>query len=292
MVVVSEALVLAPCDRADLDAQVRIDSADFLEGVTGDGRRQLLDDGSRTGRDGDCRARLAGDRVVLVPPLDTNQPHRTASECASEQLGEDLDRVAAVLVNGQSRMAAFEAGDIDFQLGPALRAGAGRQVEDQIGRATAGTAYEQRPVFLGIQVEQCPAREQAPLEVRRPRQGRLLVHGEEQLKGAVGDGRVVGDRLRGRHPDAVVRAERGPRRDDPVAFDDDLDRVLEEVEVGGFVLLGDHVHVALEDDGGGLLSALGAGHIDHEVADGVAAMRQAARLGPGAQVRHRGCLVA
>ena len=108
----------------------------------------------------------------------------------------------------------------------------------------------------------------------------------------MGDGRVVGDRLRGRHPDAVVRAERGLRRDDPVAFDDDLDRVLEEVEVGGFVLLGDHVHVALEDDGGGLLAALGAGHIDDEVADGVAAMRQAARLGPGAQVRHHGFLVA
>ena len=98
-------------------------------------------------------ARLAGDRVVLVPPLDTNQPHRTASERAREQLGEDLDRVAAVFVNGESRMAAFEAGDIDLQLGPALRAGARRQVEDQIGRATAGTAYEQRPVFLGIQVE-------------------------------------------------------------------------------------------------------------------------------------------
>ena len=82
------------------------------------------------------------------------------------------------------------------------------------------------------------------------------------------------------------------RRDDPVAFDDDLDRVLQEVEVGGFVLLGDHVHVALEDDGGGLLSALGAGHIDDEVADGVAAMLQAARLGPGAEVRHHGFLVA
>ncbi len=189
-------------------------------------------------------------------------------------------------------MAAFEAGNVDLQLGPALRAGAGRQVEDQIGRATAGAAYEQRPVFLGVQVEHCPAREQASLEVRGPRQSGLLVHGEEQLEGAVGDGRVVGGGLRGRHADTVVRAERGLGRDDPIAIDDDLDRVLQKVEVGGFVLLGDHVHVALQDDGGGLLSALGAGHVDDEVADRVAAVRQAARLGPGAQVRHHGLLVA
>ena len=221
---------------------------------------------------------------MLVPSLDTNQPHRAASERPGQQLGEDLDRVAAVLVNGQSGMAPFQSGDIDLQLDPALGAGAWRQVEAQIGRATTGAAHEQRPVFLGVQVEHLPALEQAPIEVCRPRERRLLVHGKEQLQRAVGNGCVVGDRLRGRYADAVVRAERGFGRDDPVAFDYDLDGVLEEVEVRGFVLLGDHVHVALKDDGGGLLSALCAGHIDDEVADSVAAVRQAARLGPRAQV--------
>ena len=99
-----------------------------------------------------------GIALCLFPPSMRTSRSGPRASVRSEHLGEDLDRVAAVFVNGDSRMAAFQSGDVDLQLGPALRAGARRQVEDQIGRAAAGTAHEQHPVFLGIQVEQCPAR--------------------------------------------------------------------------------------------------------------------------------------
>ena len=73
----------------------------------------------------------------------------------------------------------------------------------------------------------------------------LLVDGDEELEGAVRD--VLGghDRQGRGHADAVVGAEGGARRPEPVAVAHHPDGIAGEVVVGAFVLLADHVHVGL-----------------------------------------------
>ncbi len=101
------------------------------------------------------------------------------------------------------------------------------------------------------------------VEHLRPGEAGLLVDGGEDLERAVDHIRVVGERHGGGETDAVVGAEGRPYGANPVAVDLDLDALGHEVVIDVGVLLADHVEVALENDGLGILVALGGGHPDH-----------------------------
>ena len=79
----------------------------------------------------------------------------------------------------------------------------------------------------------------------RARHTRLLIDGEEGLDGA------MAQRLRlqhchcGRHPNAIVSAERCPTGAHPLAIYISIDGLREKIEVEVAVALGHHVQVAL-----------------------------------------------
>ncbi len=118
------------------------------------------------------------------------------------------------------------------------------------------------------------------LQLDRPGQAGLLVHGGEDLEGAVHHPRV-GDRGKaGGYADAVVGPEGRATCAYEVAFHEDVDRVLGEVELHVLVLLADHVHVALEHDGRGGLAARAGLHPDDDVAGGIHPVLASALLAP------------
>ena len=133
------------------------------------------------------------------------------------------------------------------------------------GYLAACAADDELTVLLGVEVEEDVAVYEAGLEAVGAAEALFLVDGEEALDGSVDDAVVEQDCHGGGAAEAVVGAEGGAVGAYPLAVDDGGDGVCQEVVLLVGVLLGHHVHVSLEDDGGGVLVAwcggLGHGHV-------------------------------
>ena len=191
-------------------------------------------------------------------------------------------------------MAALEALDGELE---ALAAGRGvvfTVIESSRYIQAAGASYAQLALFLGVQVEEDVSLEDAGL------QGIGAVHagffgiGGEHLDGTVLDGRIFDGGEGKGQADAVVCAQGGAVCGDPLTVHVGIDGILEEVvaAVGGF--LGNHVHVALEDDALAFFHAGGGGDADDDVGDGAFAVLdglKAVGLAPAYQILHHLFLV-
>ena len=103
-------------------------------------------------------------------------------------------------------MAAFESGDVDLQLGPALRLALGDRSKCSSLVQPPAQPTNSTPSSSESRLSMIRPFKRLPLTFVAPVKDGLLVHGEQQLERAVGNGRVVGGRLCGGHPDAVVGA--------------------------------------------------------------------------------------
>ena len=226
--------------RAGLDGLVF--DLDLVEGLL-DRRGQRPDLDGRAGQQGDG---LARDGVVLAAALDADDLELGRRLGLAEHPGQELDGVAAALVDVEAGMAAAET--VDVELVEVLR---GRLLpldrQDQGRIRPAGAADGEGALVLAVEVEEHLAREEALLDLVGPGQAGLFVDGEQELERAVDERLVLHDGQGRGQADAVVGPEGRALGVDPLALDLGLDRVLAEVVDLVRVLLADHVQMALED---------------------------------------------
>ena len=171
-----------------------------------------------------------------------------------EHPNQQLVGVGQALVDVHAGMAATASFDLHHD--PVVFRSRDRVVGPAEGKVHASGATDANlPVILSVEVEQDVAAEPLLLELERAGHAGLLVDGEEELERRVGKVGRFHHGEHGGHAESVVRSERRAFCLDPVAFDDHADALGVEVEDGVVVLLVDHVHVALEDDGFAVLHA-------------------------------------
>ncbi len=261
-------------DRLDRAGGARLDGLvldlDLVEGLL-DGVGHGPDLDRRAGQHGHG---LAGDGVVLAAALDRDELELGRRLGFGQDAGQELDGVAAALVDVEARVAAAESGDVDpIEVLGGLAFPFERQ--GQAGVGAAGATDGERALVLAVEVEEHLAGEEALGDLVGPGQPGLLVDREQELEGAVDERLVLHHGQGGGQADAVVGAEGRALGVDPFAPDLGQDGVLAEIVDLVRVLLADHVQVALEDGPHGRLAAGRRRLADQDVADLVALARQA-----------------
>ncbi len=127
--------------------------------------------------------------------------------------------------------------------------------------ATCAT-YEYFAVVLRVEIYQDGTFDKIRVEVLRAFEANLLVDSEERLYGTMLESVVNHHSQSGSYADAIVSTEGSATGLNPVAIDIGVDRVFHEVMLHVVVLLAYHIHVALEDDDGGVLMT-GSGCFAH-----------------------------
>jgi len=122
---------------------------------------------------------------------------------------------------------------------------------------TAGATHRDDTVILAVKVQQIVAAQHVGLDVAGTRQTGLLVDcGQSLHRTALDVG--VGDGCKSDcQTHAVVGTQRGVVGANPLTVNDGLDRVVVKVVVRRRCLLGNHVHVTLQDHTLGILKAGG-----------------------------------
>ena len=159
--------------------------------------------------------------------------------------------------------AAAESGlDADLAGGYGYRG----VVEFRCGVDASGAADEQLALILRVEVDQDAAGEEVRFKGEGSVESGLLRGGEEALYPAVGQFLVLQHGQLGSYAYAAVGSESGVLGYQPSVLHHCLDGVLGEIVLDPAVLLADHVGVALEDEGRGVLPAGGGGYGDEDIA--------------------------
>ena len=161
-------------------------------------------------------------------------------------------------MNVTARVSAVETRDNDLE----IRQGGsrfGRETERGEGVLSAGTSDEDLAFVLAVEVDENLPAEEAFFYLKSTGHTCLFVDGDEAFDGAVLD--VVGgqDGQRCSYADTVISTECSALGAQPLTVDNGLDRVVVEVVGDVVVLLANHIHVRLQDDGWQLLVALRCG---------------------------------
>ena len=195
--------------------------------------------------DGDDRVAARADHVVEPAALYCREAqtgeliHRGIEHAAHQRV-----RAAAALVNVAAGVAALQAGDRHSVAALAAErlALAGKRA---IRAHTACAGHREDALLLGVEVQELLSLEVGAVERKRAVHTDLLIDGENRLKRRMGE-RIVGkDGEDHRHGDAVVAAERGLIRPDPLAVRAQVKPLPRHV-LRALVRLGaDHVDVTL-----------------------------------------------
>ena len=119
----------------------------------------------------------------------------------------------------------------------------------------------------------------------------LFVHREKRLHRPVGYLPAVQDGQGQGHADAVVGAQRGACGTEPLAVDDGLYRVFQEIMLHVLALLGHHVRMPLQHDARSALLARRGGLADERIAALVGLVPEAPLLGKAGQIFFHALLV-
>src|SRR6516164_7265141 len=162
-------------------------------------------------------------------------------------------------------VAAMQAGDLDALSRSALCANASDLAAHGAVHAAGATDAEIADRFR-IEVQEILGLEHAGGELGSAGEAGFFVDRKYKFQRAVGDIGAFHHRQSGGDADTVVSAESGTVGLQPVAIADHLDGISFEIVSSVFVLLTDHVEVALEERHGSALSS-GAGRLaDDQVA--------------------------
>ena len=183
-------------------------------------------------------------------------------------------RVGAALVDLHAGVAAEQSRDreraADFPVQREPMRGQ-RAVEPQPARAADG----EHALVLGVDVEQQPALEVRAVQPRGAVHADLLVDREHGLERRMLQAVVREHGQRHGDGDAVVPAEARPLGPDALPVGAEPDRLARHVDLAAVGLCADHVEMALQDDGRGLLAA-GRGVLpDDDVVERVLPITQA-----------------
>ncbi len=210
----------------------------------------LCPGGSKEGR-----LELPGDRVVLVPSLEIDDPQgRKLPMEAVEYPGCELETAAPPLPDVDARVAPLETGDGETVRLPGCPVKGDREIGVTV--AAAGAADTEMALLLGVDIYQPLCGEKVRIELCRPGETALLIDGEKALQGRV----LIRSGEKGEHHcdgDPVVGPEGCLIRGDPVGLPPEPDRVPLKVVDCSRVFLADHVDVRLDSEGRLVLEGAG-----------------------------------
>ena len=186
-----------------------------------------------------------------------------------EETEEQFDGIGALQMDVAAGVPAFAALERDFQRDIALLGGNRFEVEGRGSVHTSGAADIEFAFGLGVEVQQGLALEPSSFEVESTVHACLLIDGNEHLQGRVYDALVCEDSQCRSHADTVVRTEGSAVGGYPlgVVLNVRLNGVGLEVEDFVSVLLGNHVHVSLQNDSRVVLHARTGGLANQHIAD-------------------------
>ena len=115
-----------------------------------------------------------------------------------------------------------------------------------VGPRSAGTANGENALRFGVDVDEAAAAQVKGVQFIGSGHAGLLVDGQQYLQGRVGDGIAVQHGKGHCHSNAVVAAQGGAPRLDPIPVHIQIQRVFQKIVADAAVLHADHIQVALE----------------------------------------------
>ena len=198
------------------------------------------------------------DHIVKPPAPDIRQPQAgDALQGAVQHPAHNLVGRGPALVNlgpgvaAQQPLQGEDIARLPGQLLPLPR-------QEAVQHQAASTGNGENPLLFRVQVYQLPALQIRAFQGKGPLQAHLLVHGKHRLQRRMGQAAVRQDRQNHRHGNAIVPAQGGPVRPNPLPVGAKVQALLCHVFGAVLRLHADHVDVPLENNGGGILTA-GAG---------------------------------
>ena len=255
----------------DGDPQARIERAEFGADLGLQARRPATRVRPRGQRPAPRWRRLrAGWRCACCRPAVERRPSGRRSSGGLQHAAENADGVAAALVDVEAGVPALQAGDLHAP-GGAGRARAGvRDLAARDGVDAAGAADAERALLFAVEVEEILATAAGPRGISEAPVSPVsssMVKRNSSGPCATSSLSITASAAATPTPLSAPRVvpsafSQSPSRTSP-------DRIGVEVVGRAFVLLADHVEVALQGGQDGALAAGAGGLADHDVADGV-----------------------
>ena len=227
------------------------------------------------------RVAAGADHVVKLTALEVGNPQRTQPlHGAVQHTADEVIAAAAALVDLRAGVTALQTADGHGEahlIGQRLLHGG----YEAVGPQTAGAGDSEHTLLLGVQIQQAAALQVGAVQRHGAVHARLLVHGDDHLQRGVGQGVVRQNGEGGGNGDAVIAAQRGLFRPDIPAVGGQIQTLPGHV-LGAVLRLGaDHVHVALQNNGGGIFIAGGGVLPDNDIVAVLLPVPQAKLLGHG-----------
>ena len=220
----------------------------------------------RNSDDGCCFTRNC---ITHVTALYARQASLEVRYCILEEAEEQLNRIRTLQVNIATRVTALAALDLNAQSDIAFF-GLHRLIgESRLAVDTSGATYIEFAFGLRVQIQQVFTFEPTAFEIIRSIHAGFFIDREERLQRRMNRILISQDSHGGSHTDTVVCAQRCTIGRYPFAIilDIRLDRIFLEIERFIRVLLGHHIHVALEDHTGTILHTRRSRFTNEHVAD-------------------------
>ena len=199
----------------------------------------------------DDGSRVARDRVAALPAVERDQAERHRRVRLSQRAAEHLDRVRAAEldVRRPSGRRARRSPSRPARPRPSTGAARGASTRIQVSVLPAQPTVRRPSSSLSRLTRIFPwtSEPSSPFAPSRPTSSATVIR---SCSGPCGKRGILDQRHHRRDRNAVVGAERGAVRRQPVAVDDQLDPSLGRVVRAVGDALADHVEVALEDDQG------------------------------------------
>ena len=218
-----------------------------------------------------------GDGVVLGAACKGSQAQGHQILDTAHELAHDLVGVGAVLVDLNAGVAALETINSQTDAGAVDSTALASQGDGSGSTTCAGNGED--ALFLGIDVDQGAALQIVQVDDRSAQHANLLVNGDDDFQRRMGNGGVGHQSQSKGNGNAIVAAQSGALGVDIAAIVGDIQALGGHIDGAVGILLADHVHVALDDDGIVILVAAGAILENDHIVGLVLAVAQAVLLG-------------
>ena len=177
----------------------------------------------------------------------------------------EFDGAGASLVDFASRMSAKEPADVDGDDAGSRCDGSFLERQGCLGFASARASHGEDALVLAVEVEEDASFELFRTQGRGSGHSGFLVAGDENFEGGMFDVGVLGHGEGEGDAQTVIGSEGGLVGVHPAVFDDDVDGIGVKVVGRTWRFFADHVHVPLQNEGGGVFISRGSWDADEDV---------------------------
>ena len=223
-----------------------------------------------------------GDGVVLGTAGETGQTQGHQVLDAAHELAHDLVGVGTLLVDLHTGMTALEA--IHHQADAGAIDGTALAGQGDGSGCAAGAGNGKDALFLGVDVDEGTALQLMQVCHSSAQHTDLLVHSDDDFQRRMRNGGVSQQSQRKSDGDAVIAAQGGALGVDILTVVGHIQALGGHIDGAVSILLADHIHVALNDDGIVILVTAGAFLEQDNVVGLVLDIAQAVFLGEAHQI--------